>query len=162
MLLKTEPFSIRNSDPFQVAVFALFIVRVSRNGSPLIVIPPLALVTPVPLSVPPDQVSRPLTVNVPVPFSVPLLCSTVVVELVPFRVRVPPFNARSAAKAAVPAIVNGPRVKEIGAPALRLAMAWLTEARLPMVMGFVNELAMQTLSVETGTTPLLQFAAVVH
>src|SRR6516162_7043554 len=60
-------------------------LRVSRNGSPVMVIPPLALVTPVPLSIPPDQVSKPLTVNVPVPFSVPLLCSKVVMELVPLR-----------------------------------------------------------------------------
>src|SRR5208283_5838259 len=82
LLLITDPFSIRTAEPVQVAVPTLFRVRVSRNGSPEIVIPPLAFVTPLPLSVPPDQVSVPLTVTVSLPVSVPPLCVSVVVEIV--------------------------------------------------------------------------------
>src|SRR5580704_6782949 len=78
-LLNVDPFSIRKSAPDQVAVPVLVTVRVSRNGSPVIVIPPLAVVDPVPLSVPPDHVTSPVTVSASLPVSVPALCVRVVV-----------------------------------------------------------------------------------
>ena len=84
--------------------------------------PPFAFVTPVPLSVPPDQVSRPDMVNAPAPVIVPALCSSVVMELVAFKVKVPKLTLRSAANVAAPVILNGPVVKAIGAPVFKLAM----------------------------------------
>ena len=118
-LLKIDPFSIRNSMPDQVAVALLFNVRVSRNGSPERAMPPLAFVIPVPLSVPPDHVSIPVIVRVPVPDNVPELSSSVVTELAPFSVRVPPLTFRSA-NVAVPLMVSGPEVKDNVAPEVRL------------------------------------------
>lgn len=82
-------------------------------------------------------------------------------ELVPLRVRVP-LTAKLAAKAAAPEIVSGPAVSERGPPELRLAMVWFVAARLPIVIVPVTVLGMQTLSVDTGTAPVLQFFAVVH
>src|ERR1035441_8518385 len=79
-LLKIDPFSIRKSTPDQVAVFLLFIVLVSRNGSPEMVMPSLASVIPVPLSVPPDHVSSPVIVRVSVPVNVPALWVSVLTE----------------------------------------------------------------------------------
>ena len=83
--------------------------------------PPLAFVIPVPLSVPPDHVSIPVTVWVPVPDNVPPLSSSVVSELAPFSVRVPPLTCRSA-NVAVPLMVSGPEVKDNVAPEVRLLM----------------------------------------
>jgi hypothetical protein len=103
----------------------------------------------------------PLTVSAPLPLRVPVVCWRAVMELVPFRVRLP-LIARLAAKVAVPEIVSGPVVSESGAPALRLAMVWLAAGRLPIAIVLVNVLAIQTLSVEIGTDPALQFFAVVH
>ena len=56
------------------------------------VIPPLALVTPVPLSVPPDQAVAPVTVTVSLPVRVPLLCvkELVVIAFPVEKFRVPP------------------------------------------------------------------------
>jgi hypothetical protein len=119
------------------------------------------LVVPVPLSVPPDHVSIPLTVKVLLVASVPLLCVSAVIELVPFRVSVP-VRVRAEANVAVPLIVSGPVASVMGAPLSRLAMVWFVLARLPMVMVEVKVLAIQTLLVEVGTAPVLQFPAVVH
>jgi hypothetical protein len=162
MLLNTAPSSIRNAIPSQLAVPLLFSVTPLNNGSLLSAIPPFASVVPVPLSVPPDHVISPLTVNVLLFVSVPLLSSSVVVELVPFSVIVPlPLIFRSP-NVAAPAIVNGPVAKAIGAPVSRLAMLWFVLARLPMVIVEVKVLAIQTLFVDVGTTPVLQLPAVVH
>jgi hypothetical protein len=98
MLFQTDPFSMKKALPVQLAVLALFSVRVSRNGSPDIDIPPFAFVTPLPLSVPPDHVSSPLTVNVSIPVNVPELWFTVAV-VIAFPVE--KFNVP-------PLIVNGP------------------------------------------------------
>jgi hypothetical protein len=106
-------------------------------------------------------VSTPLTVNVLLLASVPPLCSSVVIELVPFRVSVP-LRFRSAAKVAVPLIVSGPIVSARGPPLSRLAMVWFVLARVPMVIVEVKVLAIQTLFVEVGTAPVLQLPAVVH
>ena len=50
----------------------------------------------------------------------------------------------------------------MGAPSFKLLMVWLAAAKLPILIAVVNELAMQTLSVEIGTAPVLQLLAVVH
>jgi len=50
----------------------------------------------------------------------------------------------------------------MGVPLVKLAMVWLVEFRLWIVIAWVTVLGIQTLSVETGTAPLLQFAAVAH
>jgi hypothetical protein len=62
------------------------------------VMPPLAFVIPVPLSVPPDHVSSPVTVRVSVPVNVPALWVSVLTE-----------TALPVEKFSVPAvIVSGP------------------------------------------------------
>src|SRR5215469_3053212 len=88
---------MKNAVPFHVAVLVLLMVRVSRNGSPEIVIPPFAFVTPPPLSVPPDHVIPPVTVNVSLPVSVPVLWVTefVVIAFPVEKVNVPPLSARA-------------------------------------------------------------------
>ena len=60
----------------------LFNVRPLRNGSPVRVIPPFALVVPVPLSVPPDHVIALVTVKLSVPSSVPALWVSELVVIV--------------------------------------------------------------------------------
>jgi hypothetical protein len=75
-LFTTAPFDMTRTPPPvafpNVVVPEAFNVRVSRNTSAFgMLIPPLALVTPVPLIVPPDQFSRPLTVKFEVPVNVP-------------------------------------------------------------------------------------------
>jgi hypothetical protein len=59
-------------------------------------------------------------------------------------------------------MVKGPIVKESGAPVSRLLIVWLVAASVPIVIALVKELGMHTLSVETGTAPVLQLLAVVH
>jgi hypothetical protein len=47
----------------------------------------------------------------------------VTIELEPLRVNVPLLMFRSALNVAAPAMVNGPAVKETGAPEIKLLMA---------------------------------------
>ena len=76
----------------RLTVPLLFSVRVARAGSPDRVEVPLALVTPVPLIVPPVQVSAPVTVTVSGPVNVPVNVSEGRVSVEPVaNVVVPPF-----------------------------------------------------------------------
>ena len=75
-LLNTPPLPKLLFAAVTIAVPALLIVRPIKVGAALampslIVIPPLALVTPVPDMTPPDQVVSPLTLTVAGPVSVP-------------------------------------------------------------------------------------------
>jgi hypothetical protein len=77
-LFTTAPFCRNSSAPLEtlpnVVVPDAFNVRVSKMRVPLgMLIPPLALVTPVPVIVPPVQVNSPVIAKVPVPVSVPPL-----------------------------------------------------------------------------------------
>jgi len=152
--------------PLEVATPALFSVRVSRNTwvFPGKLIPPFAFVTPVPLITPPVQVSKPVRATVPVPDSVPALrfvapCTV----LAPLSVRVPPLMFKALVNPAAPATVSGPEVKLIVELATRLAMVWLAAPREPMVMVEPEKaVPIHTLSVATGTAPVLQLPAVPH
>src|ERR1700676_198314 len=165
-LLMTAPFC-RNSTLVEAKAVApeTLSVRVSRNGWPEgMFIPPLALVTPVPLMVPPVQVKRPVRVITPAPLRVPALkfvapCTV----LAPFRLRVPPVMLRALAKVAAPVTVSGPLVKAIVALLVRLAMVWLAVARAAMVMVEPEKaVPIQAVSVAMGTAPLLQLPGVPH
>src|SRR6202035_3544507 len=91
LLICAPVCTINGKVSVKVAVPLLFKVRVTRNGSKDMVMPPLALVTPVPLIVPPAQVNRPVILSVPVPVSVP-----------PDIVRVGKVTAAPVAKVVVP------------------------------------------------------------
>ncbi len=145
----------------------MFNVRVLRNIwiLPGKLIPPFAFVTPVPLIVPPVQVSKPVRVTLPVPERVPPLkfvapCTV----LAPLSVRVPPLMFKALANVAAPVTVSGPDVKLIVELATKLAIVWLAAVpRKPMVMVELEKaVPIHTLSVAIGTVPLLQLPAVPH
>ena len=145
----------------------LFSVRVTRKGSLERVIPPLALVMPVPLIDPPAQARAPEIVSVSLPASVPLDCVIVpptLLPLVPLRVSVPPVIDRAFTNAAPLVTVRGPVVKVIFALLTRFVMVWfvLDEMVPTVIVADANVVSIQTLSVETGSTPVLQFVTVVH
>src|SRR6266404_2094317 len=149
-----------------VVVPGAFSVRVSRNTVALgMLIPPLALVAPVPFIVPPVQVSNPVRATVPVPDRAPPLrfvapCTV----LAPLSVNVPPLMFKAFANVAAPLTVSGPEVKLIVEFATKLAMVWLAAVpREPMVMVELEKpVPMHTLSVAIGTVPLLQLLGVAH
>src|SRR5689334_2194103 len=120
------PFTITKVGPPavepKVLVPLAFTVRVSNVGKAGgMLMPPLALVTPVPLIVALDQVVRPVTVRVAVPVNVPPFRFRIDAVLVPLRVRVPPLMVR-VVNVAEPLIVSGPAVKLMGAPVVNLPM----------------------------------------
>src|ERR1700676_2750532 len=165
-LLMTAPFC-RNSTLVEAKAVApeTFSVLVSRKGWPEgMLIPPLALITPVPLMVPPVQVKRPVRVITPAPLRVPALkfvAPCMVLE--PFSARVPPVMLRALAKVAAPVTVSGPDVKAIVALLVRPAMVWLAAARELMVMVEPEKaVPIQTVSVAIGTAPELQLPGVAH
>src|SRR5882672_19396 len=126
-LLITAPFRRNRLLPPvafpNVVVPDAFSVRVSRITLALgRLIPPLAFVTPVPLIVPPVQVSGPLRLTAPVPLSVPPLkfvapCTV----LAPLSVKVPPVMFKTLANVATPVTVSGPEAKVIVELATKLA-----------------------------------------
>jgi hypothetical protein len=120
------PFSIKNIAPPvlepKVLVPAAFTVRVSKVGKAGgMLMPPLALVIPVPLIVAFDQVVRPVTVRVAVPVNVPPFRFRTDAVLVPLRVRVPLLIVR-VVNVAEPLMVRGPPEKFMGAPVVNLLM----------------------------------------
>src|SRR5229473_7369189 len=118
-----------------VVVPDAFSVRMFRDTLALgMFIPPFVFVVPVPVHVPPVQVSRPVRVTLPVPDRPPLRFVAPCTVLAPLSVSVPPVMFKALANVAAPVTVSGPEAKVIVELATKLAMVWLAGAREPMVM----------------------------
>src|SRR5208282_2155272 len=124
LLLKGTETVLVAVPPVFSKVPLLFRVRGLRVGSLERVVLPLALVVPVPLMVPPDQVSAPLTVTVSLPVNVPVSVIVVptLLPAVPLRVSVPPVIDSAFTNSAPSLTVRGPVVKVMLALLTRFVM----------------------------------------
>src|SRR5262249_52289715 len=131
------------------------------RGAVLRVAVPWFTVWPMPLSVPPLQVHWPVTVTLPEPFSVPPACVRFCTVRGALSVSVP---EGAMVRVLLTADETPPEPTMVREPAERLMGLWLcklfTLSLRSTAWVMVNPAPMVTSSVEPGTRPVLQLAAV--